>query len=83
MCMHLNVKRLGVQGTVQGALYGARALAQGIGPLIFAWMFAAFTKGSYGLPVFPGMACLRITPHCATELAAFVLVLLHGQLQAC
>ena len=29
----------GVQGTVQGALYGARALAQGLGPLAFSYMF--------------------------------------------
>ncbi|KAK9787487.1 hypothetical protein WJX73_002756 [Symbiochloris irregularis] len=42
------------QGTIQGALYGARALAQGVGPLIFAALFTVFSKGSFGLPIFPG-----------------------------
>lgn len=42
------------QGTVQGALAGARALASGIGPLIFAALFAAFTKTESPLPYFPG-----------------------------
>jgi len=32
------------QGTVQGALSGARALAAGVGPLAFAALFSVFTK---------------------------------------
>jgi DHA1 family tetracycline resistance protein-like MFS transporter len=32
------------QGTVQGALSGARALAAGVGPLAFAALFSIFTK---------------------------------------
>jgi hypothetical protein len=39
---------------VQGALYGARALATGTGPLLFAAMFSAFTKSDSPLPYFPG-----------------------------
>lgn len=39
---------------VQGALYGAKALATGIGPLLFAAMFAGFTKTDSPLPYFPG-----------------------------
>lgn len=42
------------QGTIQGALYGAKALATGVGPLMFAAMFAAFTKTDSPLPYFPG-----------------------------
>ncbi len=43
-----------LQGTIQGALYGAKALAQGIGPLIFASLFSAFTRSDSRLPFFPG-----------------------------
>lgn len=32
------------QGAVQGAIFGARSVAMGIGPLVFAAMFAAFTR---------------------------------------
>lgn len=39
---------------MQGALYGARALATGTGPLLFAAMFSAFTKSDSPLPYFPG-----------------------------
>jgi hypothetical protein len=42
------------QGSVQGALYGARALASGTGPLLFAGLFSAFTKTESPLPYFPG-----------------------------
>ncbi|KAK9805583.1 hypothetical protein WJX72_006405 [[Myrmecia] bisecta] len=42
------------QGTIQGALYGARSLAQGVGPLIFAALFSAFTRSDSPLPYFPG-----------------------------
>lgn len=42
---------------MQGALYGAKALATGTGPLMFAAMFAAFTKTDSPLPYFPGGAC--------------------------
>jgi hypothetical protein len=42
------------QGSVQGALYGARALASGTGPLLFAGLFSAFTQTESPLPYFPG-----------------------------
>lgn len=42
------------QGSVQGALYGARALASGTGPLVFAGLFSVFTKTDSPLPYFPG-----------------------------
>lgn len=42
------------QGSVQGALYGARAIASGIGPLVFAFLFKAFTTSDSSLPFFPG-----------------------------
>lgn len=43
------------QGSVQGALYGARALASGTGPLLFAALFSAFTRTDSPLPYFPGV----------------------------
>ena len=39
---------------MQGALFGARALASGLGPLAFAALFAAFTMTESPLPYFPG-----------------------------
>jgi MFS transporter, DHA1 family, tetracycline resistance protein len=42
------------QGAVQGALNGAKSLASGVGPLAFAWLFAAFTRSDSELPFFPG-----------------------------
>jgi DHA1 family tetracycline resistance protein-like MFS transporter len=42
------------QGTVQGALNGAKSLASGVGPLAFAWLFAAFTRTDSEFPFFPG-----------------------------
>eukprot|EP01026_Neomeris_dumetosa_P039687 TRINITY_DN3264_c0_g1_i2.p3 TRINITY_DN3264_c0_g1~~TRINITY_DN3264_c0_g1_i2.p3 ORF type:complete len:228 (-),score=23.85 TRINITY_DN3264_c0_g1_i2:819-1451(-) len=32
------------QGTVQGAMFGAKSLAQGLGPLLFAFLFSTFTQ---------------------------------------
>ncbi len=49
----------GAQGTIQGALYGAKALAQGIGPLIFAALFSACTRSDSPLPYFPGARAAR------------------------
>ncbi len=43
---------------LQGALYGAKALATGTGPLMFAAIFAAFTKTDSPLPYFPGTSRL-------------------------
>ncbi|KAK3260651.1 hypothetical protein CYMTET_30399, partial [Cymbomonas tetramitiformis] len=37
------------QGAVQGALYGARAFAQGIGPLIFSYVFTHSTRTDSGM----------------------------------
>ena len=48
-----------LQGAVQGALQGARALAQGIGPPIFAGLFALTTASWSPLPYFPGK-CLAL-----------------------
>lgn len=44
------------QGAAQGALVGARSLAMGVGPLVFARVFAAFTRSDRPpfLPFFPG-----------------------------
>lgn len=42
----------------QGALYGAKALATGAGPLLFAAMFSGFTKTDSPLPYFPGASLL-------------------------
>lgn len=42
------------QGSVQGALYGARAIASGIGPLVFAYLFKIFTVSDSSLAFFPG-----------------------------
>ena len=42
------------QGSVQGALNGAKALAAGIGPFAFAALFAAFSRSDSPLPFFPG-----------------------------
>eukprot|EP00890_Picochlorum_soloecismus_P005215 jgi/Picsp_1/5695/NSC_03054-R1_major facilitator superfamily len=42
------------QGSVQGALYGARSIASGVGPLAFAFLFSAFTKSDSPFPFFPG-----------------------------
>lgn len=41
---------------MQGALYGARALAQGAGPLVFSYMFSYFSHqySPTGRSFFPG-----------------------------
>ena len=52
---------ISMQGTIQGALYGARALAQGTGPIIFAAIFAAFTREESPFPKFAGKAALVST----------------------
>lgn len=38
----------------QGALYGARSLAMGVGPLVFAGVFRAFSRSDTKWPTFPG-----------------------------
>ena len=44
----------GVQGMVQGALGGTKALAQGLGPLLYAGIFSLFSRPGGPLPFFPG-----------------------------
>jgi len=60
-----------MQGTIQGALYGARALAQGTGPIIFAAIFAAFTREESPFPKFAGEPCFAVSSdlHCAVSCA--------------
>jgi MFS family permease len=41
------------QGKVQGALFGARALAQGLGPLLFSWLFKYYTRAPRNFPSAP------------------------------
>lgn len=43
-----------LQGAMQGALFGARSLATGLGPVLFATAFSAFTRSDSRLPFFPG-----------------------------
>ena len=42
------------QGSVQGALYGARSFFGGVGPLAFAYLFKIFSASDSTLPYFPG-----------------------------
>ncbi len=42
------------QGELQGALSSLSGLASVIGPPLFAYVFAVFTTGQYGLPFLPG-----------------------------
>eukprot|EP00884_Botryococcus_braunii_P008499 jgi/Botrbrau1/17650/Bobra.0166s0078.1 len=42
------------QGLIQGALYAAKSLAQGIGPITFAALFSLFSRSDSPLPYFPG-----------------------------
>ncbi|EIE23230.1 MFS general substrate transporter [Coccomyxa subellipsoidea C-169] len=42
------------QGAMQGALFGARSLATGMGPVIFASIFSVFSRSDSRLPFFPG-----------------------------
>ena len=44
-----------MQGAMQGALFGARSLATGMGPVIFASVFSLFSRSDSRLPYFPGM----------------------------
>lgn len=46
---------LGLQGAMQGALFGARSLATGMGPVIFAAVFSLFSRSDSRLPFFPGL----------------------------
>ena len=46
------------QGAVQGALYGARALASGLGPLLFGLLFRLFVDEHPGLPFVLGAVLL-------------------------
>lgn len=50
------------QGLVQGALVGARAIASGLGPVVFAALFAAFSRtdvpGQVFWPQAPFLLCL-------------------------
>ena len=43
-----------MQGMVQGALGGTKAMAQGLGPLLYAGIFSLFSTAGHGLPYFPG-----------------------------
>lgn len=42
------------QGTAQGALFGILALSQGVGPLVFAFLFSGFTRSDSTWIYFPG-----------------------------
>ena len=47
-----------VQGAMQGAIFGARSLATGCGPILFAALFSAFSRSEpSALPYFPGERC--------------------------
>lgn len=49
------------QGAMQGALFGARSLATGLGPVLFAAAFSVFSRSDSRLPFFPGdTAFLRL-----------------------
>lgn len=56
-----------MQGMVQGALGGCKALAQGIGPIVDAGIFAIFTRKHGRLPYLPGKVLLL---RCCRSLAA-------------
>ena len=40
---------------MQGALFGARSLGTGFGPILFATVFSLFSRTDSPLPYFPGM----------------------------
>ena len=44
------------QGAMQGALFGARSLGTGFGPILFATVFSMFSRTDSPLPFFPGKA---------------------------
>lgn len=56
---------------MQGALYGARSLAMGMGPVLFAALFSVFSRSDSNLPYFPGKA-LRVIPFTAAFAAYLV-----------
>ena len=68
---------------MQGALFGARSLATGLGPIIFAALFALFSRSDTGLPYFPG-AWPRL---CRTALSVarplIQLLRMHGRSPLC
>ena len=41
---------------MQGALFGARSLGTGFGPILFATVFSLFSRTDSPLPYFPGIA---------------------------
>ena len=46
---------------MQGALCSVKALAQGIGPLVYSGLFSLFSHRDGPLPYFPGMPCLGVS----------------------
>merc|ERR1711904_93962 len=58
------------QGLVTGVISGVRAQAYGIGPLIYSWIFKAFTETDTNLPFLPG------APYLFTALMMLVTALL-------
>ena len=46
---------------MQGALFGARSLGTGFGPILFATVFSLFSRTDSPFPYFPGIA-LPCTP---------------------
>jgi hypothetical protein len=45
------------QGIIQGALWGLKAIGEGIGPLCSSSVFGAFTNGSFNFPQAPFIMC--------------------------
>ena len=41
---------------MQGALFGARSLGTGFGPILFATVFSMFSRTDSPFPYFPGVA---------------------------
>lgn len=41
---------------MQGALFGARSLGTGFGPILFATVFSLFSRTDSPLPYFPGIS---------------------------
>ena len=55
---------LAAQGMVQGALSSVKALAQGVGPLIYSGLFSLFSHKDSKLPYFPGGCLSWLTVKC-------------------
>ncbi len=51
---------------MQGALFGARSLGTGFGPILFATIFSLFSRTDSPFPFFPGTAAV----HLATQKVA-------------